>query len=293
MLQPIPEEHRRPEQALWAAFDAERPRMLGVLLDAVVEGLKRLPETRLEKLPRMADFALWATACETALWPAGTFASAYSSNREDAIEGVIDADPVATAVRAFMAKRVAEQAKKQTVEKMPTRTVWTGVASELLVALVEMVGERNAKSKEWPDSPRALSGRLRRAATFLRKIGIDIAFTKEKSRARTRTITITIMGTVSASEKPGEFASTPSEPSTNSGSANRGNGFSANSARTQNCDADANPCRADGSGQGDDQTVRANPLETNGADGEDGADANSPLQSGSEKSGAPGWSIRL
>jgi hypothetical protein len=28
-----------------------------VLLDAVVEGLKRLPETRLGHLPRMADFA--------------------------------------------------------------------------------------------------------------------------------------------------------------------------------------------------------------------------------------------
>jgi hypothetical protein len=182
MLQPIPEEHRRPEQALWTAFDAERPRILGVLLDAVAEGLKRLPETRLERLPRMADFALWATACESALWPAGTFASAYSSNREDAIEGVIEADAVATAVRAFMAKRVAEQAAKQTAEKVPMRTMWTGIASELLVALVEMVGGRNAKSKEWPDSPRALSGRLRRAATFLRKIGIDVAFTKDKSR---------------------------------------------------------------------------------------------------------------
>ena len=99
-LQPIPEEHRRPEQELWAAFDAERPRVLGVLLDAVVEGLKRLPETRLEKLPRMADFALWATACETALWPGGTFWSAYCGNRDEAVEGVIDADPIATAVRA-------------------------------------------------------------------------------------------------------------------------------------------------------------------------------------------------
>src|SRR5213078_4081558 len=60
-LEPILEEHRRPEAELWAAFETERPRILGVLLDAVVEGLKRLPETRLEKLPRMADFALWAT----------------------------------------------------------------------------------------------------------------------------------------------------------------------------------------------------------------------------------------
>ena len=68
-LEPIPEERRRPEAELWDAFDAERPRLLGALLDAVVEGLRRLPETRLERLPRMADFALWATACETALWP--------------------------------------------------------------------------------------------------------------------------------------------------------------------------------------------------------------------------------
>ena len=42
-LEPIPEERRRPEAELWAAFEAERPRILGVLLDAVVEGLKRLP----------------------------------------------------------------------------------------------------------------------------------------------------------------------------------------------------------------------------------------------------------
>jgi hypothetical protein len=100
-LQPIPEEHRRPEQELWAAFDAARPRVLGVLLDAAVVGLKRLPETRLAKLPRMADFALWATACETALWPAGTFWSAYCGNRDEAVEAVIDADPIAAAVRAI------------------------------------------------------------------------------------------------------------------------------------------------------------------------------------------------
>ena len=71
-LEPIPEERRRPEAEIRAAFEAERPRILGALLDAVVEGLKNLPETRLPKLPRMADFALWATACETAIWPAGT-----------------------------------------------------------------------------------------------------------------------------------------------------------------------------------------------------------------------------
>jgi hypothetical protein len=57
-LEPIPEERRRPEGELWAAFEAERPRILGALLDAVVEGLKRLSETLLPKLPRMADVGL-------------------------------------------------------------------------------------------------------------------------------------------------------------------------------------------------------------------------------------------
>jgi hypothetical protein len=87
-LEPISEDRRRPEAELWAEFEVRRPRILGALLDAVVEGLKRLPETRLPKLPRMADFALWATACETALWPAGTFWSAYCGNQDEAVDGV-------------------------------------------------------------------------------------------------------------------------------------------------------------------------------------------------------------
>src|SRR5512132_2040839 len=141
-LEPIPEERRRPEAELWAAFEAERPRILGVLLDAVAEGLRRLPETRLEKLPRMADFALWASACETALWSTGTFWSAYCGNRDEAVEGVIDADPIAAGVRALVAMR----------------TEWAGTASDLLSALAEVAGERVAKGKTWPDSPRALAG---------------------------------------------------------------------------------------------------------------------------------------
>jgi len=140
----------------------------------VVQGLKRLPETRLEKHPRMADFALWATACETALWPAGNLRSAYCENRDEAVENVIDADSVATAVRAIMA----------------TRTEWTGTASDLLGDLAEIADEGVAKSRTWPGNPKALANRLRRAATFLRKVGIEISFGRE-GQARTRTILIT------------------------------------------------------------------------------------------------------
>jgi hypothetical protein len=90
---PIPEDERRAEHELWASFKAERPRILGVLLDAVATGLRRLPDIRLPALPRMADFALWATACETALWDKDTFLNAYFKNIAESVATVINADP--------------------------------------------------------------------------------------------------------------------------------------------------------------------------------------------------------
>jgi hypothetical protein len=57
-LAPIAERHRRPEIALWREFELARPRILGALLDAAAHGLRMLPQVRLRRLPRMADFAL-------------------------------------------------------------------------------------------------------------------------------------------------------------------------------------------------------------------------------------------
>jgi hypothetical protein len=169
-LEPIPEEARRPESELWAAFNADRPRILGALLDAVAEGLERLPAIRLERLPRMADFAIWATACETALrrrdgtaWKAGTFMAAYVGNIDTAILTVIDANPIAIALREFMRHQ----------------TTWSGTATDLLDLLGRVAGEKATRAKTWPVDATRLGGRLRRAATFLRKVGIEITTTRQ------------------------------------------------------------------------------------------------------------------
>jgi len=257
-LEPIPEERRRSEKELWAAFDEARPQILGALLDAVSLGLRRLPETRLERLPRMADFALWATACEGAVWDEGTFWRAYAGNRDEAVDSVIEADPVGSAVRSLMA----------------TRTEWTGTASDLLGALAEEVGETVRRAKTWPATPRALSGRLRRAATFLRKVGTDISFDRE-GRARTRTIRISCMP-----EYAGTKPSAPSAPSADLGGLAWGNGSSATPLRTVPQPADANH------GPADRATVRDNASESGAADAADGTDANIPSQSG-------GWRARI
>jgi len=128
----------------------------------------------------MADFALWATACESAFRPAGTLEAAYSNNRRDAIENIVDADPVAARVREIMADRAQ----------------WTGSASDLLQVGIN-VGGGNAMAawtrSGWPKSPRALAGRLRRDQPFLRTLGIEIVFGRE-GRLGTRTIRITALG---------------------------------------------------------------------------------------------------
>lgn len=144
------------------------------------------------------------------MWPTGTFWAAYSGN-------VIEADPVATAVRCLMAQRGE----------------WSGTASDLVGALADLPGARDVRSKAWPDSPRAMAGRLRRAATVLRKAGIEISFDRE-GHARTRVIRIT--------KAPESLPAAPTAPSASSSTLPTpvvAKGFGALRQRTIAKDADA------------------------------------------------------
>ena len=174
-LEAIAEDRRRPEREIWEEFNAALPRILGALLDAVSIGLKRLSSTHLERHPRMADFCLWAVACgDGDLWPPGKFLSAYTGNRDDAVGNMLDADPLAIALRTFMAKEPS----------------WSGTATDLLSRLSLTVGETTARSRAWPKNARAIAGRLRRLAPSLRRTGFVIGFERSDSRTRTRIVSI-------------------------------------------------------------------------------------------------------
>lgn len=173
-LQPIAADRRRPETELRAAFELKHPSILGALLDALVEGQKQLPRTTLPELPRMADFALWAAACETAMWPPGTFWSAYRENRRSTAEEMVDANPVASALRSLMSNRVR----------------WRGTATDLSKALDLAAEDGHAKSRTWSRDPQALSKSLDRSATVLKSYGIEIT-RKREGHDRVRMIEIT------------------------------------------------------------------------------------------------------
>jgi hypothetical protein len=171
-LSHLPEERRRTEREIWRDFEQARPHILGALIEAVAHGLHSISDVRIEKLPRMADFALWSTACEKVFCSTGSFLEAYNANRRAAVDGVIEADLVAACIRDIMAER----------------TIWIGSASELLsLAGAIARGEERRMSVGWPKSPRALAGRLRRAQAALRALGIEISFSRQ-GKAGTRTI---------------------------------------------------------------------------------------------------------
>jgi hypothetical protein len=246
-LEPIPEERRRPEQELWTAFTKERPRILGVLLDAVVQGLRMLPQTRLDKLPRMADFAVWATACESALWTKGTFMAAYAGNIEQAVETVLENDQVAAALRTYMDI---------------TSDGFTGTAADLLKALSDLASETQQKAKAWPKGPALLAKALRRIAPPLRRIGIDVAFERENRQRRI----------IIAAVKIGETPSQPSPPSF-SNSLNDVERTACRHSAVTDQEATVTNDGGDGDGDGDDRTtVTAKPLKNKDADGSDGND---------------------
>jgi hypothetical protein len=204
-LDPVPNDERMADEDFHAVLANERPAILGALLSGLSVGLRRLPTFKPSSLPRMATFAKWAMACETAFWPEGTFAAAYRGNIATGVDDVIDSDKAVSTLCSFMVSRGR----------------WEGTATNLLEALVAFVkqslrygeGEldaaifdpkaqsgaevklrearekvRETLGKDWPGNPRALSGRLKKAGPALRQIGVAIEWPTRHGDARIITI---------------------------------------------------------------------------------------------------------
>ena len=185
VLPTISEDRRMSEYDFWQTLNAAKPRILGVLLDALSCAVRRLPEIQLDHLPRMADFARLLTAAEEAFgWEQGSFLNAYSNNQAEAIESTIEADPVAQAVMDLMRGGLGADFGSQDVEP------WSGTATILLQNLEGLVSESGLRSRSWPKQANTLSNRLRRAAPALRTNGIEVEFGDREGRARHRVIRI-------------------------------------------------------------------------------------------------------
>jgi hypothetical protein len=162
-------------------------------LDVVSGALGRLPNIVLHKKPRLADFAVWATAAEPLLgWPDGAFMCAYERNRSSANDLAMEASPIVGAVQSL-------------VDSNP----FEGTASDLLQALTACADEAAKSQKCWPANGRALSNALRRLVPNLRNCGVEVTFLRGSDRRRRRLIVVNNLASApSRSSKESDCATT-------------------------------------------------------------------------------------
>lgn len=161
-LERIQPENRLDETTFWTRFNADRPKLFGALLDGIAGALRHLPNVKLTRMPRMADFA--RVACAYA-----EYAGVGSDKMLDAImqqtarqtQEILDADQVASAIREFIQKRGS----------------WTGTAGDLLKLLNE--SQATPRPDGWPRQGNSLSRRLNVLHSTLNDVGISLRRHKE------------------------------------------------------------------------------------------------------------------
>jgi DNA polymerase-1 len=158
---------RLPEVAFWTAFAEAAPRILGALLDGVSRSLLDASHLRIDPLPRMADFALNASAAMPAFgWAAAQFLDAYAVQRRELSELPLEASPIWLPLQALLSARAGSE------------PLWEGTAGELLEALAAEAGEKANRRRDWPSNGRVLSNQLRRLVPNLRAVGYDVTFAR-------------------------------------------------------------------------------------------------------------------
>jgi hypothetical protein len=163
----------RSEEEIEEAADEARPLLLGTLYDALARALARAGTFDLDRLPRLADFALWVEAAAPALgWEDGAFIDVLEASRASASAMAVDASAVGTLV----------------LQMMKDRPQWSGPASALLKELKILAGDDVRKSRSFPKDPTRLSSQMRRIQRPLSVVGVWVGFNRSKY---SRDITLT------------------------------------------------------------------------------------------------------
>lgn len=156
---------RKTSDEVLGAFYGARARILGALLTLVADVPRELPTVKLEKAPRMADFARVLAAVDQCL--ESDSLAVYEERLRSVSDDVLEADLVAKAVT-------------EAVDALGG--VFAGTAGDLLD---QINSDGATKPKNWPSSARAMGGRLRRIAMQLRATGYTVEPPDEERRGAT------------------------------------------------------------------------------------------------------------
>jgi hypothetical protein len=156
------EDKRRPLEDLADEYAKEQPKLLGAVLGAVSEGLRRqqVGEPSPKGLPRMADYARWVFRCAPGLgWRQDRIFNSYWEAIRGAAQDLCETDILAAATIEF-----AEE----------YRDGWEGSATDLMSLLRVRVGARIANHSDWPLTSAWLSRRLVELSPMFNRLGLRL-----------------------------------------------------------------------------------------------------------------------
>jgi hypothetical protein len=203
----IPKDQRRDEDRLYADFEEARPRILGALLTAVAEALKKRGNTVLPYKPRMADFALWVAASAPSLgFSADEFLGHFENNRALANADVLCGSDVATAVLAFVqANETWQGTPSKLLEALTQRFESTDVQDAVNETVVDVAADiglkpppKKATPPGWPTKPQALTRELNRLRANLLAGGVLVESARETGGNRLRIVRLTKVGEIAS-----------------------------------------------------------------------------------------------
>ena len=169
-LEQISDDKRRQLKEVQAKFRQDLPLILGGFLDTIAKALG-IPEPKLDRTYRMADFVSWGYRIAEALGRSGKeFLEAYERNVREQAEEAVRADIVAEVLLDLL-------------EGSPDRA-WEGTATELLSSLRSKADEHHISTRQraWPKASNALTRRLRILKDPLQRIGYALEFMPGQKR---------------------------------------------------------------------------------------------------------------
>ena len=157
----IPMNKRRSETEIYAEFHQDAPDILAGILDVLVKAIKIFPTIKLERLPRMADFALWGCAVSEALGiPHSKFINAYYQNMLN-----VKGDVVKSRITGQI---LIESLSATLTEKRPSFSI---LVSKLHYQIMSKAKEYNMDTKNIPPDPTRLSRELNTISENLPSLG--------------------------------------------------------------------------------------------------------------------------
>ena len=167
----IPMSKRRGETELNKEFELDAPDILAAILDILVKAIKIYPTIHLERLPRMADFALWGCAVSEALGiPHTKFINAYYQNMLNVKGDVVKSRITGQLVIDFLDLMLGDSIVNGKSEPRK-KTSFSILTSNLHYQIMGIAKQFNMDTRNLPADPTRLSRELNIIAENLPSLG--------------------------------------------------------------------------------------------------------------------------